>query len=351
MRRESVSHGRWYWLRPLLIELIFPFFLAWYYQFHVSGGSLPPGSNRFLVPMASQMHWQFIGFSILFVLLTIATFIDFDEQTIPDFVTIPGTLLGILGAGLFPLWLPLTLRLSESGVTGVMELTSTWPKEWPQRLDSWRGLLLALSILAVWGFALLDRQVILRRGPAKAIQYFFARLFRNRPHWIAVLLVTLGAMAFVTACWMLEISRWNMLLSSLLGLAFAGGVTWAVRLSASYGFGAEALGFGDVTLMAMIGSYLGWQPSLIVFFLAPFVALLFVLVRWGITGKTATPYGPYLCAAVVVLLVFWDALWTNWAAPIFALGSDPILLGLGLCVVLIGGTLWLWQKIKLAVFN
>jgi prepilin signal peptidase PulO-like enzyme (type II secretory pathway) len=150
---------------------------------------------------------------------------------------------------------------------------------------------------------------------------------------------------------MIGIDRWHILLSSLLGLAFAGGVTWAVRLSASFGFGREALGFGDVTLMAMIGAYVGWQSSLIVFFLAPILALSFVTIRWIVTRDSATPYGPYLCAAVVVLLVFWDSLWTNWAAIIFDLGTGMILVGLVSCVVAIGAMLWIWQSIKRVVFG
>ena len=110
------------------------------------------------------------------------------------------------------------------------------------------------------------------------------------------------------------------MLSSLFGLAFAGGVTWGVRLSASAGLGVEALGFGDVTLMAMIGTYLGWQPSLLVFFIAPLVAILFVLLH-VITGDTATPYGPYLCAAAAIVLVYWHELWTEWAARMFTFGA------------------------------
>jgi len=334
----------------MLIELLYPIGLVWYYRFYFSGGTLPPGAVKFLVPLASQMHWQFLGHCVLFTLLAIATFIDFDEQSIPDMVTIPGTIIGILGAVLSPLWLPLTLQLGAAGVVGVTELDATWPDLWPGWLQGWYGLGLALCILMVWGFALLDRRVILRRGVSKAVQYFFARLFRHRRLSMTVVTVTAGLMLWTTVCWTLEIQRWNMLLSSLLGLAFAGGVTWAVRISASYGFGAEALGFGDVTLMAMIGAFVGWQPSILVFFLAPILALLFVLVRWVITRETATPYGPYLCAAVVVLLIYWDAIWTGWAAPMFALGVAPILIGLVACVALIGVMLWSWRLIKRTVF-
>lgn len=346
LRVESSVHGKLYWLRPMLIELLYPIGLVWYYRFYFSGGSLPPGASRFLIPLVTQMHWQFVGHWILFTLLAIATFIDFDEQSIPDLVTIPGTVLGVVGAVLSPLWLPLTLQFGAAGVLGVTELDAAWPETWPDWLQGGYGLTLALTILAIWGFALLDRRVILRRGLAKAAQYFWARLFRNRLLSTTILGVTGCLMAFVCVCWALDVVRWNLLLSSLLGMAFAGGVTWAVRISASYAMRAEALGFGDVTLMAMIGTYVGWQPSLIVFFLAPMIAILFVLIRWAVTRDTATPYGPYLCAAVVVLLIYWDALWTSWAAPMFALGIAPILIGLAVCVVLIGGTLWIWLLVK-----
>jgi leader peptidase (prepilin peptidase)/N-methyltransferase len=351
LRDEWPQHGRLYWLRPLMIELLYPLGIAWYYNFYISGGALPPGSGRFLIPILAEMHWQFLGHWFLFTFLTIATFIDFDERTIPDLVTIPATVVGLVGAALSPLWLPLTLEFGPSGIVGVTDLYAAWPDPWPLELNGPRGLLIGIFILAVWGFALLDRRVILRRGWRRAWIYFWARVFRHRRMWLPVGLITLGLMGFTALIWARGGEGWKMMISSLLGLAFAGGITWAVRLSASYGFGAEALGFGDVTLMAMIGTFVGWQPSLIVFFLAPFLALGFVLVRWALTGDMATPYGPYLSTAVVVLLIYWDSLWTNWAAPVFALGASPILLGLIVCVAMIGIMLWAWQLIKRAVWQ
>jgi|LakMenE01Jun11ns_1017448.scaffolds.fasta_scaffold9958491_12 leader peptidase (prepilin peptidase)/N-methyltransferase len=351
LRHEQVVHGRWYWVRPLLIELCYPLILAWYYRFHISGGSLPPGTARFLAPLASQLHWQFLGHWVLLSLMIIATFIDFDEQTIPDLVTIPGTVIGLLGAGLAPVWLPLTPEFGAGAMTGIAELKASWPDGWALWMNSWWGLGLALAILLAWGFALLDRRLITRRGMAKAWVYFWARALRNRALVATVTATTISLMAFVVLVFWTQNGRWPYLLSSLIGMAVAGGMTWGVRLSASYGFGAEALGFGDVTLMAMIGAYVGWQPSLIIFFLAPMLALLFVIARWVVTRDTATPYGPYLCAAAAVLLVGWDSLWTRRSAPLFELGAGFIMGGLATCVVLIGVMLWIWQTIKRAVLG
>jgi leader peptidase (prepilin peptidase) / N-methyltransferase len=366
LRRESDLHGNKYWLRPLLIEFLFPLALAWYYRFQMTGSGLPPAAAKLILPLDSQLHVQFVGHWVLLTLMTIATFIDFDEQSIPDYVTIPGTVIGILGATFSPIWFP--LMPSVAGLS-VNEMHAGWPAVTaPVWFNSSTGLAVALIILAVWGFALLDRRVILRRGFHKALVYFWARMFRYPPLWVTVLVTTGIMMIFVIGCWFVGIARWDMLMSSLLGMAFAGGVTWAARVSASYGYGMEALGFGDVTLMAMIGAYIGWQPSLAVFFLAPFVAMVFVIIRWIVTRDAATPYGPYLCAAVVLLLVSWEALWLNRFALLFFMaeetaqminndfglkltGADVILGGMAICVLLIGGMLWLWLMIRRMIFG
>jgi leader peptidase (prepilin peptidase) / N-methyltransferase len=339
LRSEGSEYGKWYWVRPLLIELIFPIAMAWYYQFYVSGQPLQ--TRPILRVLAPELHWQFIGHAVLFTLMMIATFIDFDEQSIPDYVTVPGTVIGLLGAALAPAWLPFNLV----SAAGVEELHAAIPNPWPMWLDGPKGLLIGLLIIGVWGFALLDRRVIRRRGLVKAVQYFFAIMFRNRTLWRIVVLVSTLLAIFVALCWQWKIGRWEYLLSSLFGLAFAGGVTWGVRISASYGLGVEALGFGDVTLMAMIGTYVGWQPSLMIFFVAPFVAIAFVLVRRIVTGRADTPYGPYLCAATALLLIYWDEMWTQWVAPVFELGS--LIVGIvAACVVLMGALLWILRLVK-----
>ncbi len=345
LRRESTALGKLFWLRPLLIELIFPMAISWYYHFYVSGGALQLGQAA-RVLLQSELHYQFCGHFGLFVLMMIATFIDFDEQSIPDYITIPGTAIGLLGAALAPAWLPF-----HQAPLNVVELHANIPDPWPAILDGSSGLVIGLVILAVWGFALLDRRWIGRRGFAKGLQFFCARVFRHPWLWKIVASVTLGLAVLVTLAWANKqpAGRWTYLLSSLMGLAFAGGVTWAVRLSASWGLKVEALGFGDVTLMAMIGTYIGWQASLLVFFIAPLVAILFVLIRWLITGDAATPYGPYLCAATVLLLVYWDALWVRWAADMFTLGPSIIVSIIVVCVVLMGAMLWIWRLIKEAL--
>ena len=290
-----------------------------------------------------------MGHFVLITLMTIATFIDFDEQSIPDTVTIPGTAIGLLGAAFVPGWLGFTSVLTPAGEMPV-EMDGTAPNPWLQWMNELWGLYFAIAIVLVWAFALLDRRIILRRGMKKAFVYFIARLLR--PHWLwkVVLVVSAAMLVGVVMAWNAQLTRWPYLLSSLFGLACAGGITWAVRISASAALRAQALGFGDVTLMAMIGTFLGWQPSILIFFIAPLMAVLIVVIQYLLTGEKAAPYGPYLCAATVALMIGWSGLWFGWAMPVFALGQT-ILGILAACVVMMGAMLWIWRLIRSAIWS
>ncbi len=350
LRRESKEHGANYWLRPLLIELIFPLMVTWYFHFLVSGGTLPDSLAMFVPILQVELHGQFMGHFVLITLMTIATFIDFDEQSIPDSITIPGTVIGLLGAAFVPGWLGFTSVLTPAGVAVPIEMDAVQPGTWPVWLNGAWGLYFAVAIVLVWGFALLDRRIILRRGAKKMVVYFMARLLR--PHWLwkVVALVCLAMLVGVFMAWNKPIVRWPYLLSSLFGLACAGGITWAVRISASAALRAQALGFGDVTLMAMIGTYVGWQPSILIFFIAPLMAVLIVVIQYLLTGEKAAPYGPYLCAAAVALMIFWSGLWFGWAMPVFALGLQILAILAG-CVVMMGAMLWIWRLIRNAIWS
>jgi len=78
-----------------------------------------------------------------------------------------------------------------------------------------------------------------------------------------------------------------------------------VRIFGSLAVGKEAMGLGDVHLMAGVGACLGWiDPTLALF------AACFIGAGWGIFGmvrrgamKHALPFGPYLAAATVLVLL------------------------------------------------
>ena len=97
----------------------------------------------------------------------------------------------------------------------------------------------------------------------------------------------------------------SVLAGTLLGALAGGGVVWAVRILGSLAFGKEAMGLGDVHLMAGVGACLGWIDPVIAFFGAAFVG-----VAWAILGallgggfKRAMPYGPFLAVATLLVLL------------------------------------------------
>jgi leader peptidase (prepilin peptidase) / N-methyltransferase len=119
---------------------------------------------------------------------------------------------------------------------------------------------------------------------------------------------------------------------------------WVFRIAARWAMGQEALGFGDVTLMAMIGSFFGWQIVWIAFFMSPFFAMIFVVITWIATRDSSLPFGPYLCAATLFCMLNWVSVWESlgllFLPPQFAL---PIL---ACFMVVFAGLLWMVQRLK-----
>ncbi len=90
---------------------------------------------------------------------------------------------------------------------------------------------------------------------------------------------------------------------TLLGYLVGGGLIWATRVFGTLAFGKEAMGLGDVHLLAAVGACLGWTDATLAFFIAPFIAIYFaaVLMAWTGSPRRAMPYGPYLAGAVLVV--------------------------------------------------
>ncbi len=94
------------------------------------------------------------------------------------------------------------------------------------------------------------------------------------------------------------------LVTSLIGGATGAGITWLTGVFGSYAFKKEAMGFGDVKLMALIGCLLGWQAALLVFFTAPFFGLLIAVPQMLIKKDHYIAYGPFLSLAAMLYIVF-----------------------------------------------
>jgi leader peptidase (prepilin peptidase)/N-methyltransferase len=359
LRREENVHGPWFWIRPILIELGYASFIVWLFHFETNDGLLPRSME--MVP-PSFWYPLFATHALLIALITVATFIDFDERMIPDTITLPGTILLLILTTAWqtktvdpPLWstghLPHLVKLPEGGLTPEPLLVHT-PKQidgaWPV-LDGWPGLALALAILWGWYVAMLHGVVWLRQGWGRAVRLYVASIFRHN-QWQYLGLVFVVLSLATAGVWWLGGPRWHSLYTSLVGLAFAGGLVWGVRIGGYIGLRREAMGFGDVTLMIMIGAAIGWQASLLVFFLSPFTAVVVGLAQLAITGRQELAFGPYLSLATVVVIVAWVALWEHYARVLFELGNLIPFMVISFLLLMTGTLMW-WRMIRERLFG
>lgn len=109
--------------------------------------------------------------------------------------------------------------------------------------------------------------------------------------------------------WMKEHHHLHGFVWSLCGLLTGAGLMWAARIAAHLILGMPAIGFGDVTLLAMIGAFMGWQPTLCVLGIAPLFGLVLGLGARIATGRSFVAFGPYLCIAAYIVLCTWHMLW------------------------------------------
>ena len=235
--------------------------LYWWEVEHA--GLMPEGTGPRHDPWL--LYAQYLSHVTLIAFMVVATWIDVDEKTIPDAITVPGTLLGLVLLAVWPQAAPPVVEPAGLGGYRVGHLLLTSPHAWSTTLDGGRGLVIGLACFAGWCLAIWPRTVTLRRGWIKGVQYLAVSMFRFHGWWWYPALLAAGA-GGITLGWWCGSPGWPSLLTALVGMAFGGGLIWTVRVVAGGALGKEALGFGDVTLMAMIGTYLGWQAVPMVFF-------------------------------------------------------------------------------------
>jgi leader peptidase (prepilin peptidase) / N-methyltransferase len=355
LRREAGLHGAGFWVRPMCVELLGGIGLAWLYWWEVTAaGLLPPGAAPLLGPdVRSILRLEFVAHTVLITLMLAASFIDIDEKIIPDAITIPGTLIGLLLAAAWP-WSLLPDVVSEGG-KGQWQLHLEFlrlssPNPWPNALGGCPqigSLCQGLACWWLWCAAILPRTWYPRHGWRRAAALCWARVVRERGSYRILRMAIMGALA-IALVWYRSEPGWEALLSALVGMAASGGLVWLVRVIGTAVLRREAMGFGDVTLMAMIGAFLGWQAGLIVFFLAPFAGLVIGVLRLIVCRDKEIPYGPFLCLAALVLIVRWPAIW-DYTVGVFSLGWLVPLVVL-CCLMLMGVMLGMWRGL-LAIFR
>lgn len=111
--------------------------------------------------------------------------------------------------------------------------------------------------------------------------------------------------------------------SSLVGIIVGGGSLYLVGVIGKALFRKEAMGMGDVKMMAMVGGFLGWDAALLIFLLACIGGTIVGILWLLITRDHYIPFGPYLAAGTVVtlfakrdILHFLLVVWPRWISSL-----------------------------------
>jgi prepilin signal peptidase PulO-like enzyme (type II secretory pathway) len=155
--------------------------------------------------------------------------------------------------------------------------------------------------------------------------------------WMAVA----GAVA-IAGVWWLGGPPWAGLFTALVGMIGGSAIVWGVRIAGTHALRREALGFGDVTLMMMVGAYLGWQAGVIIFFAAPFAGLVVAILQLVLRRSDEIFFGPFLCLAATAVMVRWADLWNADSALQQVFGEAWLV-----TAILAGGVAVMWAMLVL----
>lgn len=279
---------------------------------------------------------RYVAHLIFLWLLAAAAWVDLRERVIPDAITVPGVLAGLTWNACLPATLlPVGQAVERSFAPPTIlpdVLGAFGPLHHPG-LPGWAtglvGLAVAASVFAAWWWFGLPPAG--EAGSGRGIV-----LLRRT--------VAVAGGVGVVATWWVGGDHWAGLVTALIGLTVAAGMVWATRIGASHALGREAMGFGDVTLMAMAGSWLGWQACLLACALAVFLGLAHGMLQLVRHSESELPFGPSLCLGLALVVVLWRPIWGATAEQL----GRPLELAVvvALVILLTAVTLWAWTRLR-----
>jgi leader peptidase (prepilin peptidase)/N-methyltransferase len=110
------------------------------------------------------------------------------------------------------------------------------------------------------------------------------------------------------------------IVASLIGAALGAGILLAVRWIWRKLRGVDAMGLGDVKMLAMIGAFLGWRQIWVVLFVASLTGAtvgVLLTMRQGRSMQTRLPFGTFLAIAAYIASIVGERL-LNWYLGLYA---------------------------------
>jgi leader peptidase (prepilin peptidase) / N-methyltransferase len=292
--------------RGILIQLLTAAGFMGIYYLHI-------GLRGRELPSISQLYWNYqfnrlfalvVFHCILYSLLLAATFTDLDYTLIPAPITNWGIAIAII-LGTF--WY-IELRPIPVGIVGGSSKAvylAVHPGQWfePERWNEW-----------------------------------FGGKIRTTPPWMEWFRSTFYLH------WALNWTKYLGFVTGVVGFLIGYGIIWIVRLVCSWAFGKEAMGIGDLWLLGMIGTFLGWQTAVIAFILLWVSGVVIGLPVALFNRGQAMPLGPHIAIGAVAAVVFWRPLWTYFEPVLFD-AQVFFMVAIGMALAL-GAVAWAVQIVK-----
>lgn len=265
------------------------------------------GTGRFISDPGFFRTWPvFIAIVFMVAALIAMTVIDARTFTIPIEI---------------PLFITVTAFIAYT-IQGFLPLHSRQPLLWPIPAGDWRVFAVGLGGMAgvLIGVAML-RLGMLRYSFADYHQYVEKdQVLGDYPHARREMLVEI---LFLLPCLIGVAAGWfvggflpsgappvvvQSLGGSMAGYLVGGGMIWGIRILGTFAFGREAMGLGDVHLLAAVGAVLGMVDPILVFFIAPFSGLVWHVGATGFAAmlkrsRRELPYGPHLAVGTLIVLL------------------------------------------------
>ncbi|HOP06858.1 MAG TPA: prepilin peptidase [candidate division Zixibacteria bacterium] len=97
---------------------------------------------------------------------------------------------------------------------------------------------------------------------------------------------------------------------SLTGLLVGGGALYAVAILGDLLFKKESMGGGDIKMAAMLGAFVGWQKTILIFMGSAVIGLVVSIAIMAISEKLRRerliPFGPFIAMAAMIAIVYGD---------------------------------------------
>lgn len=103
------------------------------------------------------------------------------------------------------------------------------------------------------------------------------------------------------------VGGWLGFLQAVLGAAAGFGLLYIVGSAGRWMFSEEAMGGGDIKMMAMVGAFVGWKGVLLTIFAGALLGTL-IFVPLSLRKKRLVPFGVFLAVGAAVAFAWGDSI-------------------------------------------